>query len=190
MRPIIAFAAAAFVAGGAAGAAALMAIRAQPGSAAASAPARPVWSEVAWPFPVDEWGTGKAFRCKAADCGAQVDVYLRAKIGFCDCVNGVADDNELDRLTDFSLMGGHVETLGSGHPIAVGWMKGRSRAYAITGRVGARFSALAIAFNDHCDALVATAVLASEKPVLLEPAVIAFLNGKTALGWAQAALGQ
>ena len=27
----------------------------------------PAWTEVAWPFPVDQWGKGKAFRCKAAD---------------------------------------------------------------------------------------------------------------------------
>jgi hypothetical protein len=38
----------------------------------ASAPAvpttpQPVWSEMAWPFPMDQWGKGKAFQCKAAD---------------------------------------------------------------------------------------------------------------------------
>ena len=27
----------------------------------------PVWTEVAWPFPIDQWGKGKAFRCKAAE---------------------------------------------------------------------------------------------------------------------------
>ena len=43
--------------------------------AAATAP-RPVWTEVAWPFPIDQWGKGKAFRCKAADCGAEVNIYL------------------------------------------------------------------------------------------------------------------
>ncbi len=25
------------------------------------------WVEVAWPFPLDQWGTGRAFRCGAAD---------------------------------------------------------------------------------------------------------------------------
>ena len=33
------------------------------------------WTEVAWPFPIDQWGKGKAFRCKAADCGAEVNIY-------------------------------------------------------------------------------------------------------------------
>ena len=54
--------------------------------------ARPVWSEVRWPFPIDQWGTGRAFNCKAADCGGAAKLYLRAKIGFCDCTSGVADD--------------------------------------------------------------------------------------------------
>ena len=187
MRPIIAIAAAAFVAGGAAGAVALMALHDRPEAAISGG--RPVWTETHWPFPVDEWGVGKAFRCKAADCGTQIDVYLRAKIGFCDCVNGVADDDELDRLTDFSFMGGHVARLGSGHPIAVGWMKGRSRAYGIASGMRSRSSALALAFNDQCDALVATAVLAHEKPGLLEPAVIALLNGPAVLNWTKVTLG-
>ena len=34
--------------------------------------AQPVWTEVKWPFPIDQWGTGRAFACKAADCGAEV----------------------------------------------------------------------------------------------------------------------
>src|SRR6516225_8724912 len=42
------------------------------------------WSEVAWPFPVAQWGAGKAFKCKSAGCGGDVHVYLRAKLGFCN----------------------------------------------------------------------------------------------------------
>src|SRR6188768_1843497 len=72
----------------------------------------PVWTEAAWPFPVDQWGKGKAFRCKAADCGAEVNIYLRAKLGSCDCTTGVADDAELDRMSDFDLVGGKVTPLG------------------------------------------------------------------------------
>jgi hypothetical protein len=37
---------------------------------------RPVWTEVVWPFPIDEWGGGWAFQCKAADCGIDVNLYL------------------------------------------------------------------------------------------------------------------
>jgi len=25
--------------------------------------AQPVWTEVKWPFPIDQWGTGRAFAC-------------------------------------------------------------------------------------------------------------------------------
>ena len=34
-----------------------------------AADARPLWVETTWPFPMDQWGTGRAFACKAADCG-------------------------------------------------------------------------------------------------------------------------
>ena len=39
---------------------------------------RPAWAEANWPFPIDQWGTGRAFACKAADCGTEVKLYLRA----------------------------------------------------------------------------------------------------------------
>src|SRR4051795_762000 len=111
------------------GLAAALAWSALPRHAAATATV-PVWTEVAWPFPIDPWGKGKAFRCQAADCGAEVNLYLRAKIGFCNCTTGVADDDDLDRMGDLFLVG-EVSPLGSGRPITVAWMKGRSRAYKV-----------------------------------------------------------
>src|SRR5712671_6130005 len=68
-----------------------------PSDAAISAPA---WTEIKWPFPLDQWGTGRAFQCRAGDCGAEVNIYLRAKLGFCNCATGVSDDAELDRVGD------------------------------------------------------------------------------------------
>src|SRR5262245_55007784 len=109
---------------------------------------RAVWAELRWPFPADQWGRGKAFRCGRGDCGAAVDLYLRAKLGFCDCTNGVADDDDLHRMSDFDLVDGAVSPLGPGRPIAVGSMKGRSRAYAIAARDAPRRTALTVAFND------------------------------------------
>jgi hypothetical protein len=152
-------------------------------------PVHPVWAEVQWPFPADEWGKGKAFRCGAADCGVEVDFYIRAKMGFCNCTTGVSDDDELARLSDFSLMGGKPVMLEPGHPIGVAWMKGRSRSYAIADSYRARRSALAVAFNDHCDAVVATVVIAHDRPAAIEPSVIAFLNGQTVMHWAEVTLG-
>jgi hypothetical protein len=149
---------------------------------------QPTWDEVAWPFPMDQWGKGKAFVCKAAHCGTDVTVYIRAKIGFCNCATGVADDEELDRISDFDLFGNKLTALGPGQPIAVAWMKGRSRAFSIAGSP-AQKSALSVGFNDRCDAIVATAVLRDARPGAIEPAVLAFLNSRTVLRWAEVTLG-
>ncbi len=159
------------------------------GGGTVTAPRHPVWAEVEWPFPMDEWGVGKAFRCEAAACGAEVKLYVRAKIGFCNCTTGVSDDAELDRLSDFRLMGEKPSVLGPGRPINVAWMKGRSRSYALADSFRARNSALAAAFNDHCDAVVATVVVAHDRPALIEPGVIAFLNSPTIIRWAEVTLG-
>ena len=125
----------------------------------------------------------------AADCGTEVNLYLRAKIGFCNCTTGVSDDNELDRLSDFSLMGEKRSVLGPGHPIRVGWMNGRSRSYTVADPYRAPKSVLAVAFNDHCDAVVATIVVAHDRPAAIEPSVIEFLNSQTLIHWAEVTLG-
>ena len=147
------------------------------------------WAEVPWPFPIDQWGKGKAFTCKAADCGTQVTVYIRAKIGFCNCSTGVADDEELDRISDFDLIGGQAAAQAPGHPIAVAWMKGRSRPFNAEAPMGAKVSAISIGFNDRCDAIVATAVVAPGRAAEIEPAVLAFLNSAKVLRWAETTLG-
>lgn len=179
----------AFVLGGVVGAFALLGKQALgPTSFVAQTP-KPVWTEVQWPFLVDQWGKGKAFRCAAEDCGTEVNLYLRAKIGFCNCSTGVSDDEELERLSDFDLMGTHIANLGDGRPVTVAWMKGRSRSYAFTGAARGGKTALSVAFNDRCDAIVATVVVGHDKPVVLEPGVVEFLNSKTVLRWAEVTLG-
>jgi hypothetical protein len=149
---------------------------------------QPIWTEVKWPFPMDEWGEGKAFRCGAEVCGTEVNLYIRAKIGFCNCTTGVSDDEELDRLSDYRLMGDRPSVLGPGHPIDVAWMKGRSRPYVLAAPAKTGQSALALAFNDHCDALVATAVIARDAPVTVEPIVVEFLNSQTIIRWTRMTL--
>jgi hypothetical protein len=146
----------------------------------------PVWTEVAWPFPIDQWGRGKAFRCNPADCGEEVNLYLRAKIGFCNCLTGVSDDAELDRMSNFDLVG-EGTPLGAGRQISVGRMQGRSRAYALRNPPGQ--TAISAAFNDRCDMVVATAVMRHGRLAAMEPGVIAFLNSHTVLRWAETALG-
>ena len=108
--PVIA-AVLAFGLGGLAGAFAFFTVALPDRGRAVEPASHPVWTEVQWPFPMDQWGKGKAFRCTAADCGAEVNIYIRAKIGFCNCTTGVADDDELTRLSDFNLMGDNPREL-------------------------------------------------------------------------------
>jgi hypothetical protein len=147
------------------------------------------WTEVAWPFPLDQWGLGKAFKCKPGDCGSEVNVYLRAKLGFCNCATGVANDEDLDRMSDFDLVGGEVSPLAAGRPVRVGGMNGRVRAYALTAPKPPGKSAMSVVFNDRCDMVVATFVLPHDRPTTIEPALIEFLNSATVLHWAQVTLG-
>jgi hypothetical protein len=156
---------------------------------AVAPPSHPKFSEMRWPHPTDEWGKGKAFRCEAADCGVEVNLYIRAKIGFCSCQTGVSDDAELERLSDFTLMGDKISVLAPGRPIDVAWMKGRSRTYAIVEPYRAPNSALSVAFNDRCDAVVATALVAHDHPGTVEPSVIDFLNSEVIVHWAEVTLG-
>jgi len=158
-----------------------------PQHAAATATA-PVWTEVTWPFPVDPWGKGKAFRCSAADCGTEVNIYLRAKMGFCNCTTGVADDDDLDRMGDLVLVG-EATPLGTGRPISIAWMKGRSRAYALNARNPPGKTVISVVFNERCDMIAATAVLGHDRPAATEPSVIEFLNGNTVMRWAETTLG-
>src|SRR5712691_1022054 len=136
----------------------------------------PTWTEVKWPFPLDQWGVGRAFVCRAADCGGEVDLYLRAKLGFCNCTTGVSDDAELDRVGDLELLSGTFNGLSDGRPIAVGWMNGRSRPYHVSMRYGAPRTAIAIAFNDKCDVVVTTVVAERNLTSAAEGAALEFLN--------------
>src|SRR5262249_58859786 len=87
----------------------------------------PVWTEVKWPFLLDQWGVGKAFTCLPADCGVKVDVYIRPKIGFCNCSTGVSDDTELERVADTELVSPNTRPVGASRPVKIGWMHGLAR---------------------------------------------------------------
>lgn len=150
--------------------------------------ARPVWTEARWPFRKDQWGGGKAFRCTAADCGAEVNIYLRAKLGFCSCTTGVADDEDLDRMGDLDLIG-EVSPLGPGRPISIASMKGRSRTYALTVRTRQEYRAISVVFNERCDMVAATAVLPRERFAAIEPSVVELLRSRAVLDWVDTTLG-
>lgn len=149
----------------------------------------PAFSEEKWPFLLDQWGVGKAFVCQAADCGARVEVFVRPKIGFCNCSTGVADDQELERVADTDLIAADTRALAAGKPVRIGWMKGLARRYrAADGKTADGL--VSVAYNDECDVVVAVArVGEGGDPALAEPAVIAFLQSTPMVLWAKKELG-
>jgi hypothetical protein len=140
----------------------------------------PRWTETRWPFPLDQWGPGRAFRCAAADCGTEVQLYLRSKSGFCNCATGITDDDELDRVSDAELFGPDLVPHAAGRAITVGGLNGRSRSFsgAQTSKPGQVL--WTAAFHDRCDAIVVTALAAERELDRIVPAVIAFLDGRLA----------
>lgn len=112
-------------------------------------------------------------------------LYVRAKLGFCNCATGVADDADLEQMGDLALIG-KTTPIGAGREIIVGPMRGRSRAYRVEGN---RNAALSLAFNQRCDMVAATALVGPGASASLEPAVLAFLNSDRMLKWAEIALG-
>jgi hypothetical protein len=115
------------------------------------------WQETAWPFPRDGWPAGRAFRCAAALCGDDVELYVRPKIGFCNCDSGVADDDEVDRVADLDLMSERFVPLEPGRVIRIAGMPGRLRSYDLSMSDGSRHAAVGIAVSRRCDLLVAVA---------------------------------
>lgn len=177
-------AAAAFALGGLVSASAL-----RPERAASNTASHPVWREVQWPFPTDQWGKGTAFQCSATDCGTEINLYLRAKIAFCNCTMGMTDDADLDRVGDFDLFGGALYPQAAGQPVRIGWMKGRSRPFAIRDARQDDATILTVGLHDNCDALVATAVLERGQLAAAEQLVMDFLHSKTVVDWAEVTLG-
>jgi hypothetical protein len=126
---------------------------------AAFQPAQPLerWHEIAWPFPRDGWPAGRAFHCAVELCGDDVELYVRPKIGFCNCDSGVADDDEVDRVTDIDLMSERFVPLEPGKVIRIADMPGRLRTYDLQMSDGSQRAAIGIAVSRRCDLLVAVA---------------------------------
>ena len=107
------------------------------------------WREIAWPFPRDGWPAGRAFRC--ASCGGDlggVELYVRPKIGFCNCTTGVAD---------LDLISPQFKPREAGRAVRVAGLAGRARAYDLAMADGSRHAAVGIALSQRCDLLVAVA---------------------------------
>ena len=153
-----------------------------------AAPRDAVWRDIAWPFPRDAWPAGRAFRCDAASCGHAVEIYLRPKIGFCNCDSGVADDDEVDRVADLDLISERFAPLASGKVVRVADMSGRARPYDLAMTGGSHHTAIGIALSHRCDLLVAVTQGEGE-PGALERAALEYLATGDMHRWMMAALG-
>jgi hypothetical protein len=150
-------------------------------------PAVAGWHEIAWPFPRDGWPAGRAFRCDPGLCGDAIELYVRPKIGFCNCDSGVADDDEVDRVADLDLISARFEPLEPGNVVQVAGMSGRIRSYSLHMQDGSRHTAAGIAVSRRCDLLVAFAHGKGETPGL-QRAALRFLAKGDVTQWMTAAL--
>jgi len=143
------------------------------------------WQEIAWPFPRDGWPAGRAFRCGAVACGGEVELYLRPKIGFCNCDRGVADDDEVDRVADLDLLSERFAPIAPGDVVRIADMAGRIRAYDLKMSDGSRRAAIGVAVSRRCDLLVAVAHGKADAPGMRR-AALDFLATREMTRWAVA----
>jgi hypothetical protein len=159
-------------------------------SVAAWVGARPAvagWREIGWPFPRDGWPAGRAFRCDATLCGGEVELYVRPKIGFCNCDSGVADDDEVDRVADLDLISESFVALEPGDAVQVAGLSGRIRNYSLQMQDGSRHTAAGLAVSRRCDLLVAVAQGKVEASGI-QRAVLGFLAKGDVTQWMTGAL--
>jgi hypothetical protein len=145
------------------------------------------WREIAWPFPRDGWAAGRAFRCAPETCGGDLEVYVRPKIGFCNCDSGVADDDEVDRVADLDLISDRFVSLAAGEVIRIAGMPGRSRSYDLQMADGTHRAAIGIAVARRCDLLVAVAQ-GKGAAAEVERAALQFLGTDEMARWMLAAM--
>src|SRR4051795_10258345 len=145
------------------------------------------WREIAWPFARDGWPAGRAFRCSSQACGEQIEIYLRPKIGFCNCDSGVADDDEVDRVADLDLISERFVALEPGNVVQVAGMTGRIRNYHLQMPDGSRHTAAGLAVSRRCDLLVAV-VQGQGEASGLQRAALGFLAKGDVTQWMTAAL--
>jgi len=145
------------------------------------------WQEIAWPFPRDAWPAGRAFRCQSAACGEGVELYVRPKIGFCNCDSGVADDDEVDRVADLDMISPNFVPRAPGSVVRVAAMSGRARAYDLDMPDGSLHAAIGIALSHRCDLLVAV-VQGKDTPPGVERVALAFLGTNDMARWMTAVM--
>ena len=120
-------------------------------------------------------------------CGG-IELYVRPKIGFCNCTTGVADDDEVDRVADLDLISAQFAPREPGRAVKVAGLSGRSRAYDLAMGDGARHTAVGIALSQRCDLLVAVAQ-GNAAPDRLQRMAFDHLTSRELHRWMMVALG-
>jgi hypothetical protein len=159
---------------------AIAAYVAAPGSGSA-------WRSITWPFPRDGWPPGHAYRCPAESCGSEMELYVRPKIGFCNCDSGVADDDEVDRVADLDMVSPRFRALQQGQVVRIAGMPGRMRSYSLDMNDGSTRQAVGIAVSHRCDLMVA-AVQGEASALDLQQRALELLSSRDEVGWIQSVM--
>jgi hypothetical protein len=144
------------------------------------------WSAIDWPFPIDAWPEGRAFHCGIEECGMDVNVYIRPKVGFCDCYRGVSDDDEIDRVGDLAVLSQNYTPLAPGTIVSLGNIQGRARHFAVFAPNQTKQYAIGVALSRKCDAIVATIVGSSPISSRAEDSAFTLLNSQEIKNWIEA----
>jgi hypothetical protein len=141
------------------------------------------WEEIPWPFARDAWPPGRAFRCNAAACNKGVEVYVRPKIGFCNCTAGVSSDDEVDRVTDLDLISERFSPSAAGKEVDFAGLPGRSRHYTVEMPDGEARAAAGLAVSHRCDVIVAVTQGQSATSAEQERAALRLLSSGELARW-------
>ena len=121
------------------------------------------------------WSNGMSYALKAAEELANEGIEAE-----------VIDLRTLRPLDTDTIVASVKKT---GRAVTVAWMKGRSRPYAAAKTFPQAESALEMALNEHCDAVVATVIVARGAAAALEQPALDFLASDVVLRWAERTLG-
>jgi hypothetical protein len=145
------------------------------------------WQEIAWPFPRDGWPPGRAYSCSARFCGGEMELYVRPKIGFCNCDSGVADDEEVDRVADLDLISERFRPLEPGRVVRIADMPGRMRSYDLQMPDRSQRQAVGMAVSRRCDLMVAV-VQGKAAADALQRMALDFLSSSSTMRWMKSAM--
>ena len=148
------------------------------------------WEEIRWPFARDAWPAGRAFRCGDAGCGGPMEVYVRPKVGLCNCATGVSGDAEVDGVSDLDMISLDFRPLAPGRPVAAGGMAGRMRRYVLTTADGREHAAVGFVLSARCDLVAAAALGPAAGTEAARRGVVALLGTTDLVEWIRSKLGK